>query len=80
MNTLRRYDFNLPWPAVIICAAFYAGASACVIYLAREYVGVISGAPPWVLGFSIGQTCSKVSRQSCALMAGHFSPYGRFKS
>jgi hypothetical protein len=41
MNTARRYDFNLPWPAVFICAAFYGGASAYMVYLAREYVGLI---------------------------------------
>lgn len=41
MNTARRYDYNLPWPAVIACAAFYAGLSAYMVYLAREYVGII---------------------------------------
>lgn len=41
MNTARRYDFNLPWPAVILCVAFYAGVSAYIAYLARDFVGVI---------------------------------------
>jgi hypothetical protein len=39
--TARRYDFNLPWPAVIIGVAFYAGLSAFMAFLARDFVGVI---------------------------------------
>jgi hypothetical protein len=40
-NTIHRYRFNLPWPAVILGGIFYAGLSAYMVYLARDFAGVI---------------------------------------
>ena len=41
MSAARRYKFSLPWPAAFIGAALFAGLSAYMVYLAREFVGVI---------------------------------------
>jgi hypothetical protein len=40
-NTTHQYGFNLPWPATILGGIFYAGLSAYMVYLARDYVGAI---------------------------------------
>ena len=41
MSTTRRYKFNLPWPAAIFGAVFFAGLSAYVAYLGREFAGAM---------------------------------------
>src|SRR5689334_5057711 len=41
MSPNRRYRFNLPWPTAIFGAAAFAGLSAYVVYLGREYAGAV---------------------------------------
>jgi hypothetical protein len=40
-STTHRYGFNLPWPPTILGGIFYAGLSVYMLYLARDFVGVI---------------------------------------
>jgi hypothetical protein len=41
MNQACRYGFNLPWAAAILGVIFYAGLSIYMVYLARDFAGVV---------------------------------------
>jgi hypothetical protein len=37
----RAFSFNLPWPAIILGGAFYAGAAAYALRLANDFTGLL---------------------------------------